>query len=194
MATVTYFPSYFRGTVPFFLIICSVASLSIKQNQTLTNNFLNPLTNPCAGRGNGKVRSIDVNSVISDCSEYIECVNDQQIDVKKCGYGMQYFNAETEECVGTSEVCFRCPTNTVYELVSVPHICTQFVHCFNGLAVLGACPGDLVFDGRPGIHQCNRADKPNQCYRENKDDFEYKPCPPVSNEPKLEVAEDNQSA
>lgn len=196
MAHFTHVSRCFSKTFLFVLFISSVASLSINSNRTLASStsFLNPLTNPCKGRGTGKVRAIDVNSVIHDCSLYVECANDQVVAENKCEYERLYFNAETEECVESSDVCFRCPPNTIYELVSVPHICSQFIHCFNNIAVLGACPGDLVYDGRPGIHQCNRAERPGECYRENRDDYEYRPCPPITSVPRLENAGDNQAA
>lgn len=57
------------------------------------------------------------------------------------------------------------------------------IQCYQGKATLFSCPGNLVFDGRTGIHQCNFAPANNQCNRENSADIEYtKECPNVGND------------
>jgi hypothetical protein len=53
-----------------------------------------------------------------------------------------------------------------------------------------ACPDTLVFDGRPGIHQCNYEPAPNECFREDKDDFESKRCENVGKDPVYEAFDD----
>lgn len=95
------------------------------------------------------------------------------------------FDTEKEICisgVNAESVCFKCP-NRVYALKSVPHACMQYIECFNGNPTLNVCSGDLVFDGRPGLHQCNFRPPYDECYREDDQSIEENVCPPINGAP-----------
>ncbi|XP_031628128.1 uncharacterized protein LOC116343939 [Contarinia nasturtii] len=178
--------SYFLCKFSILLLLAGVVKSAV------VNSYLNPLTEPCYGAGNSKVRAITVDSLLSDCGDYVLCVNDITDQKETCPFDNPYFDAESGECVDHSDVCFKCPGT--YELISVPNACQQFILCFNGKPLLSACQGNLVFDGRPGIHQCNYgpSELPTECFREDKDDFESKPCPNAAGKEPLFEAFDNK--
>ncbi|XP_031628373.1 uncharacterized protein LOC116344103 isoform X1 [Contarinia nasturtii] len=149
---------------------------------SVVNKFVNPLTNPCYGAGNQRVRALTYDSFLADCNQYVQCENDQMDQPLECPSGT-YFDADSGECVHNRDVCFRCP-NKEYALVSVPNVHQQFILCFKGKPLLSACEGDLYFDGSPGVHQCNF-----KWGAEFEGDFENQLCPPVGNEPKYVASE-----
>lgn len=164
---------HFNRTVfSVLFVIGAVSSLPARED------FDNELKNPCMGRPTGFVRDL------SSCQNYFQCDNGQPIS-GTCDTNY-VFDAETEECVGAENAdraCFRCPDNTNYELVSVPNICGQYIQCLNGSPELRACPSGMAFDGRAGVHQCNVAPSPYECYREDFGDIEHQSCPQVYDEP-----------
>lgn len=180
MADVQY---YLHKILFFALVVRVVTSLP-----TDDFDYLNELENPCFGRKDGFVRDL------SSCQNYFQCDNGQPVP-GACDSNF-VFDAESEQCVGeenTERVCFRCPDNTFYELVSVPNICIQYIRCFNGIPSLRVCPSGLAFDGRAGIHQCNVPPSTEECFREDLGDVEHQTCPPVYDEPIYYVEQNNPS-
>lgn len=180
MADVQY---YLHKILFFALVVRVVTSLP-----TDDSDYLNELENPCFGRKDGFVRDL------SSCQNYFQCDNGQPVP-GACDSNF-VFDAESEQCVGeenTERVCFRCPDNTFYELVSVPNICIQYIRCFNGIPSLRVCPSGLAFDGRTGIHQCNVPPSTEECFREDLGDVEHQTCPPVYDEPIYYVEQNNPS-
>lgn len=176
---------YFKKTLVFVLYLSVVTS---SPDGDIGFSF-NEFDSPCYGRtDDGFVRDL------SSCQRYVYCENGQaNSGICDPDY---VFDAESELCVSedmADTVCFRCPENIDYELISVPHICKQYIQCFHGNPTLKACPSGLVFDGRAGIHQCNQEPSPTQCYREDLADIEHRTCPPVYNELIYYVEPDNQS-
>ncbi|XP_031628738.1 uncharacterized protein LOC116344374 [Contarinia nasturtii] len=184
MAAVKYVSHFFSKNVILILLFIGVVTSAV------VNNYVNALTEPCYGAGNGRVRALTIDSLLDDCNKYVQCLSDQTEEVLTCPFDKPYFNAEDQECSHRSDVCFRCP-NTKFELISVPHICRQYILCFNNKPLALACPEPLVFDGSPGIHQCNYEPGPSECFREDKDDYESKICPPIGKEPKFEAADNS---
>lgn len=123
------------------------------------------------------VRALDGNSSPSDCSQFNECYNNQVQEKLTCPDDRPYFDAQNQECVQNRDVCFKCPHNE-YELFAVPHVPKQFILCFKRKPVVSSCNTGLVFDGRPGVHQCN-----NEWGAEDQSDLENTQCPSISNEP-----------
>lgn len=169
----------------------TVFMVGVVNSSVLTNNQVIELADPCYGAGFSKVRAITKDGVVAPCYEYVQCIDDLTDEILSCPYHMPYFDAENQECVDHADVCFQCP-KTPYALVSVPNICQQYISCVNGKPFLSACQGGLVFDGRPGVHQCNFApnNDPVECFRENLDDLENKPCPSYHNKPIFETSDD----
>lgn len=163
-----------------FVSLSIVANVSGSVNDTATTNstVLYQLDNPCYGRHNGYARDL------TSCDRYYYCDNNRPYP-GVCDYGF-VFDAEIELCVtadNSDRVCFRCSANKYYELISVPNACQQFIRCFNRYPALFLCPNDLVFDGRSGVHQCNRIPPQGGCFRENPTDIEEMTCPPIYNDP-----------
>lgn len=158
----------------------SIFILLIVVSSSIVNGSINPLAEPCLGAGSSKVRALNIDSTLAACGEHIQCVGDVTDSKLSCSFEKPYFDAESQECVAREEVCFHCP-KTPYALVSVPHTCKQFILCINNKPIASSCPDGLVFDGRPGVHQCNFPpnNDPNECFKEDKDDFESKTCPPI---------------
>lgn len=97
-----------------------------------------------------------------------------------------YWDAESQFCTkgpNAQAVCFKCPAKKVYSLSSVPYACSQYIQCFNDKPTLYGCSGNLVFDGRPGVHQCNFKPPNVDCYREDSKDLESSTCPAIKDGP-----------
>lgn len=153
-----------------------VANVICSENKTV--NLFEKLDNPCYGREEGFARDL------ASCERYYYC-KDGNAFTGECDLGL-VFDAESELCVSgenADRVCFRCSADKSYELISVPSACSQFIRCFNGYPTLHVCPGKLVFDGRSGIRQCNKAPPQGDCFRENPNDIDQGTCPPIYNEP-----------
>lgn len=153
-------------------------------------NYSNYLTNPCYGQTNSFVRDL------SSCKQYYQC-EDGEPNPGTCDDGYVFY-AETEKCVDeshASEACFRCNAKKQYELVSVPGACQQYIQCMHDTPSLRICPNGLVFDGRTGIHQCNKEPFSGGCHREEPNDIENRDCPFVDNdgEPTYIVDPNNKS-
>lgn len=170
----------------FVFIIKSSACFDAANNKSVVK--LGPTNNPCYGRHGGFARDL------TSCQYYYECV-DGEAHQLNCGDD-RVFDADNEQCVYrefASKVCFRCSPNVQYYLVSVPHACRQYIQCMNGRPSLRLCPTGLAFDGRAGIHQCNREPSQDTCYRENPDDIEETLCPTVYDDPIYLVDNNNKS-
>lgn len=139
--------SHFSRITIFILLFNCVASSFV--------NYSNPITDPCVGHKNGRARVITLDSTIGSCSEYFECFNGMKTtDVPfSCDSYRPYFDAESQNCVEIFDVCFQCPYDIDYKLLTVPHAPIQFIQCFQRRPLLLACSENLEFDER--IQQCN---------------------------------------
>ncbi|XP_031628374.1 uncharacterized protein LOC116344103 isoform X2 [Contarinia nasturtii] len=171
--------SHFFGKFAISILLIGVVKPSV------LNKFVNPLTEPCYGAGNQRVRAITTNSFLADCRQYVQCINDISDQTFTCPPERPYFDANYGKCVHNKNVCFRCP-HEEYSLISVPYVHQQFILCFKGKPLLSACEGKLLFDGSAGIHQCNYEWAP-----EYEEDFENKLCPHVDDEPIYEATDDS---
>lgn len=133
----------------------------------------NTIRDSCTGRVTGFARDL------TSCPHYFYC---------KDGAGHRgvcdddnLFDAEIDYCVQpANENCFRCPREG-YHTFSVPHACGQFIECLYGQSRLRICSGNLVYDGRKHVQQCNRPPAAGGCYREDSEDEERLPrCPSVN--------------
>lgn len=186
MAAFDSIQSNFPKFLVIVLLIKSSDCFETANNESVAE--LGPTNNPCYGRHGGFARDL------TSCQYYYECVNGEAHQMN-CGDD-RVFDAESEQCVyreQASKVCFQCSSNVKYYLISVPHACRQYIQCMNGRPSLRLCPTGLAFDGRAGIHQCNREPSPEFCYRENPNDIEEKFCPPVYDDPIYLVDDYNKS-
>lgn len=179
----------FCAIVHTLVLVNCVAALSIDNfDESLENYLAGELDNPCAGRKDGFARDL------SSCERYFYCEKGvASSGVCNSGY---VFDAETELCVSNDQankVCFKCLHSKYYQLISVPKACSQYILCFMGKPKLHRCSNDLVFDGRNGIHQCNRKPDNAECHREEAIDLELSVCPPINESPIFYVDPNNRS-
>lgn len=160
-------------------ILVFVNQIAAVEQLNQTEQYLGgELDNPCFGRRDGFARDL------ASCERYFSCENGNAY-AGQCEAGY-VFDAESELCVANDQapnVCFKCNPTKYYQLFSVPKACSQYILCFNGKPKLHACSNGLVFDGRNGIHQCNRKPGNVECYREDAVDLELSVCPPVNDTP-----------
>lgn len=175
--------------VQLLVLFNCLAAFNVEHfNESVEDFLAGELNNPCAGRKDGFARDLGA------CEKYFYCEKGvASSGVCDSGY---VFDAETELCVTndqSNKVCFKCLQSKYYQLISVPKACSQYILCFMGKPKLHRCSNDLVFDGRNGIHQCNRKPDNADCHREEGLDLELSVCPSINESPIFYVDPNNKS-